>query len=230
MVLFKDRYELFKLEGLKNKLFALFYQPSMMTQFSSISGKELSQKHLNIIIGHVPPNSRVNDIGCGKGYFGLELAKRKGCKVWACDGSRRRIGIVNILSKMSGLDISCKELLLDENNVYTVPEAESTLFLSVYHQIYINQGEKIANKILSILWKKTKKTMIFAMADSRENGYPKYVEGMKNFGIKQEEIKGNIANLLKSLPNSKVSIIGECDYFNVTSPRYFFKVERINEK
>ena len=229
MVKFKDKYELFKLEGIKNKPFALFYKPSMMVRFSSISGEELSLKHLNIILRHVDKSVTVNDIGCGRGFFGLELAKRKECKVWACDGSERRTGIVKILSKISDLDVTCEKLLLDEQNVYVVPETDVTLFLSVYHQIYINQGEKTANKILRILWEKTKRTMIFAMADSREYSYPKYVEGMKYFGLEKEEIKGNITKLLKSLSKSKVSIIGQCDYFNTISPRYFFKVEKLQK-
>src|SRR3989344_6072877 len=230
MVKFKDKYELFKLEGIKNKPFALFYKPSMMARFSSISGKELSLKHLDIILGHVNNNTKINDIGCGRGFFGLELAKRKESKVWACDGSERRTGIVKLLSKMSDLDVTCEKLLLDEQNVCTVPEADVTLFLSVYHQIYINQGEKPANKILRVLWEKTKKIMIFAMADSRECNYAKYVKGMKHFGFEKEEIKENITKLMKSLPNSRVSIIGQYDYFNTTSPRYFFKVERLQKK
>ncbi|MEK6809744.1 MAG: hypothetical protein AABY40_03650, partial [Nanoarchaeota archaeon] len=60
----------------------------------------------------------------------------------------------------------------------------------------------------------------------REQDYPKYVEGMKDFGLEQDEIMENVTALLQSLPNSKVTIIGQCDYFNVTSPRYFFKVEK----
>lgn len=46
-----------------------------------------------VILGLIPPDSAVLDVGCASGYLGLELSRR-GCRVWGVDADPRALAAI----------------------------------------------------------------------------------------------------------------------------------------
>jgi len=110
-------------------------------KFTDIYVGEMNRSYLKYIREHVGEHKRILDVGCGAGYFSLELA-REGHHVLGIDIADKTIDIAKqILSENTYIDnfgsleyktSSIEELLADKSNV---KQFDAILFSGVLHHL-----------------------------------------------------------------------------------------------
>ncbi|MDC0470421.1 class I SAM-dependent methyltransferase [Candidatus Pseudothioglobus singularis] len=154
------------------------------------------------IIGDTP--SSILDIGSAEGYFSMNLAK-KGNFVVAIEGKKQRAMIGQILARNNNLNkVSFYNLNLDVDSANALPEFDNVLCLAVWHHWVRIKDLDYANKLLAVIWSKTKKRMFF------ETGLEELPEHFKLKGNDEEWL---LDNLSSTLLESKVVEISESTSF-----------------
>lgn len=160
-------------------------------------------KAITDVIGETP--SSILDIGSAEGFFSMHLAK-KGNFVVAIEGKKQRSMIGQIVSRNNNLNnVSFYNLNLDLGNANQLPDFDNVLCLAVWHHWVRIKNLDYANKLLAVIWSKTKERMFF------ETGLEELSE---NFNLKGNNESWLLNNLTKNLKDSKIVEIAESTSFS----------------
>ena len=155
------------------------------------------------IIGQEP--SSVLDIGCAEGYFSMALAKN-GNFVTALEGKKQRALIGQVTARMNGINnVAFYNCNLDTEMAKTLPVFDNVLCLAVWHHWVRLQDLDYANKLLKMIWSKTKKRMFF------ETGL---TELPVEFKLNGRDETWLLANLNSVLGDIKITKLGESSSFS----------------
>jgi len=158
---------------------------------------------ISSVIGDKP--SSILDVGSAEGYFSMNLAQ-KGNFVVAVEGKKERALIGQIISRNNTVNnVSFYNLNLDENHAIALPDFDNVLCLAVWHHWVRIYGLEYANRLLVIIWSKTKKRMFF---ETGLDELPEY------FNLGSYDVEWLLNNLSINLINSKVTEILESTSFS----------------
>jgi len=163
---------------------------------------------LNYVINKISHiKGSVFDFGSAEGYFSISLAE-KGFHVLGLEASKSRYDISKLVAEILDIkNVSFLNIKVDEKILINFPSFDYTICFAVWHHWVRYFGFNSAEKMLKILWDKTTKFMFFETGLEElpdEYGMPK-IEGNNDEWL--------INYLKKTLPNSKVIILGQAPAF-----------------
>ncbi len=187
-----------------------------------------SLNKMQLILTHLPLESTTAvDIGCHNGFFSLTLARLRSLHVYGYDPDPSLIRIASLVAyHLKIRTVAFCNWGIDLQNLSTLPQVDIMLVLSVFHNWVQSMSFQEACTLLQRVWTKTKQVMFFELPNTLEN--KKISEFMPAMGATIQECERYIEQLLKQLPNSRVSLIAFLPTdFRPNESRHLFKVERI---
>lgn len=106
------------------------------------------------------------DVGCNVGYFPICFALA-GTPAVGIDSSRRNLRLMERAVERAGVaDIGIMHMRVSLLTVPFVPPADAVLFLSVWHHLVRRWGLESATQIVSTLWERTGRILVFETGQS----------------------------------------------------------------
>lgn len=148
------------------------------------------------------------DIGCNVGYFSISIA-RKGINSIGVEGNPKYYRMLQYtIQKLELENIGVITWQLNENSIDLLPEADSVLFLSIWHHFVKYQGFESATKVLEKLWSKSNKVMFF------ETGELEMPSDYNLPDMKPDPQKYISDYLADTCKNSKIEFLGKHKAFS----------------
>jgi SAM-dependent methyltransferase len=130
-------------------------------------GKRPSQARLDTVLNHISDAELCLDIGCNTGFFAQALSN-KGIFTIGFDTEPKNILVANAQYPRDNLLF--KHLQLTNETARALPTADIILFLSVFHHLVKNFGQRQAEETLQTLTSRCRKQFFFETGQPDEKG------------------------------------------------------------
>ena len=146
------------------------------------------------------------DIGCHNGFFPLRLAAA-GLFAIGVDPDEDLLRLAQLAALETKIDrVAFCQMFVTPDNISILPEVDVTLVMSVMHRWVRAYGREAAERMLQILWHKTRGCLYFEIPNPCQNS--KEAALLSYMGDSEERCEQFMTELLSGLGAREVQLLG----------------------